>query len=275
MRFLASAPTTITASSAIVSRAVKLAPSTTRALKTTPAVANKGSHERARSTSAVHRSPPNHAKSPPSSIKRQGSTGLLVEGALKNAVRAMASIATPSVSAIGPSEMPIRPSLTTKESGQGGLGVTERTSPTDAFLSIPFHKLPQASRHSTITLAANLLLPFPIPTLISHRLLLHKRCQVFLADLPMRDLDQDLFAEFEKLLEDVRSALISSQGDHGGRGVLSSLRDPTWGLDPGMGLVSEGEARDHLSQEVGDMGEALVREVNQLVVIGMMKRGGS
>ncbi|KAJ3106061.1 hypothetical protein HDU97_007064 [Phlyctochytrium planicorne] len=196
------------------------------------------------------------------------------------AIRTMASVATSS--ATSPSNAPhfpfnspkmTEPKHTLPQTVEEPNFRALPKSPAEAFRRIPFHQLPESTRDSTIAMAANLVLPFPIPALINQRLLLHKRCQALLLEITvpenMRDLDSELFGDFETLHADVKASLFSSTLAEDS--VMSSLSDPTWGLDPVMGLVTEDEARSHLGEELRDIQRILVREINQLVVVGLTK----
>ncbi|KAJ3113911.1 hypothetical protein HDU96_002788 [Phlyctochytrium bullatum] len=276
-----------TATSSASSRAASSIPSvavgTAALLKTSSAsqpgnvVVLKNGHARSASSSAsnttVAVAPTSHRSThstPAASLSRTRQASAPVPA--NHTVRALASMATvtPSASPMPP-PLPSASTMPRRDTSQ---------SATDAFQRIPFHELqdPKA-RQQTMTTATNILLPFPIPQLIKQRLLLHKKCKELRHDIIVpsettRELDEDTFLTFEGLLGDVRSALFSGHTGlkAAGEASITTLEDPTWGLDPAMGLVTEDEARAHLAQELEDMEDALVREINQLVVVGMMKR---
>jgi hypothetical protein len=148
---------------------------------------------------------------------------------------------------------------------------------TEALEKAPISSLPKPLQHPTMTLLATLLLPSPLPYMISQRLDLITQLQTFQTDIKRgkKGLNSETFSDFETLRDKVLSVRHIRPFTRIPSPTVSQepvLKDPTWGLDPEMGLVDEQEAVDYLVCELGDMQEGLVREVGQLVVLGMQWR---
>ena len=110
--------------------------------------------------------------------------------------------------------------------------------------------------------SSNFKFPRPLPQLISKRIDLIQKLHSFKSSLNTRDLDQSIFEELE---------ILKKQADNVSFGnyFSSDLNDPYWGLHPDMGLVDDSESREFLAAESIEISDVLMREVGQIVELGI------
>ncbi|KAJ3305381.1 hypothetical protein HDU76_005020 [Blyttiomyces sp. JEL0837] len=133
------------------------------------------------------------------------------------------------------------------------------------LMNIPWNNLPRDIQGPSMTLAATLALPKPLPSMISLRLNFIRKVEVLTDKLQARKVAiTDVLDDLDAVRLQVMELGTQILGERG-----RTIKDFTWGMDPSMGLVDEEESREALMDELTEMKAGLVREVGQLFVVGM------